>query len=306
MLNNGILLLRRTPVALNGIAISLITLANIYSLLGLMLLADIIFVLATIIFIINALKCIIHNNVLISELDNYIQGGYVPLFSMFLATLAYHLYKSVPLLSNILWSIAFILHTALLIYLYYSHYRQKNFTALLPSWFIPPIGFIAIGLGASSINALHLGKYIFIFADIIIIPLSIMIIRRQIVDRLNDSELYTTGIYAAPLSLLILALIHDKDITYASVQLEVFFYLNIVYNLFSLVGMIMCLRRKFSPGLASFTFPFAISALANYQYQDINHFGLYLAYITLSIASIMTLYVTTRMIITPENRNIHK
>lgn len=295
--------LRNISIAFNGIALSLITLAQIYFMLSLNLLASLCQVLAIVIFVIKLLKYIFHRDILFNELDNYINGGYIPLFTMFIAALSTYVYKFNEVIGGIVWYIAFVTHLALIFYLYYSHNQQKNLSLILPNWFIPPIGFVAIGLAAKSINANIIANWIFLFSDLVIIPLSITVIYRQISKPLNSIEIYTTGIYAAPLSLLMLAMMKDTGLPFHEFQLMILFYINILFNIFSCIGLLLCLRKKECiPCFACFTFPFAVSALANMKYAKINPTALPIFYAILSISSIMTIYTVAIII----NQRVHQ
>ncbi len=290
--------LKNIPIAFNGIALSLITLAQIYLILKMNTLALLCLSLSIVIFVIKLLKYSIHQNVLFNELDNYINGGFLPLFTMFIAVLSTFLYRCNHILGELIWSIACITHLALIIYLYYSHSRQKNLSLILPNWFIPPIGFVAIGLAAESSVSNAIAHWIFLFSDAVIVPISIAIIYRQIVKPLTSFELYTTGIYAAPLSLLILVMLKDHGLPFYELQLIVLFYANIIFNVFSVIGLVICLnKRECIPCFACFTFPFAVSALANLKYAKINPLALPISYSVLLLSSIMTVY-TVFMIIT--------
>lgn len=283
--------LKNIPIAFNGIALSLITLAQIYFMLSMSLLASLCLVLAIVIFAIKLLKYIFHRDVLFDELDNYINGGYLPLFTMFIAALSIYLYKFNKVIGELVWYIAFVTHLALIFYLYYFHNKQKNLYLILPNWFIPPIGFVAIGLAAKSINASIIAHWIFLFSDLVIIPLSMAIIYRQISKPLNSIEIYTTGIYAAPLSLLMLAMMKDTGLPFHGFQLTILFYINTLFNIFSCIGLLLCLRKKECiPCFACFTFPFAVSALANMKYAKINPTAFPISFIILLISSAMTIY----------------
>ena len=253
--------LRNVPVAYNGIAISCITLASFYQLQHLNQLSNFFLSAGIFIFLIKTTKYIIHLDLLKAELDNYLSGGYLPLFSMFLAVLANKLHSHYEIISSILWYGAFILHLILLLYFVARQTRNKQLRLILPSWFIPPIGFIAVGLSAWTDTQIIISHYIYIFALTLITPVSLAIILRQIITPLSPAELYSSGIYAAPLSLLLLAfnkynLFGDQILLITSL-----FYFNLLFNGFSIIGLILCLKHEFSVGLAAFTFPMLMSQI---------------------------------------------
>jgi exfoliative toxin A/B len=298
--------LKNIPIAFNGIALSLITLAQIYPQLHMQMLALLCLSLSIIIFVIKLFKYSIHQKVLFNELDNYVNGGFIPLFTMYVAGLSTFVHRCNQILGEVIWYIAFIAHLVLIVYLYYFHQRQKNLPLILPNWFIPPIGFIAIGLAAESSISNVIGHWIFLFSDAVIVPISLAIIYRQIVRPLTSFEMYTTGIYAAPLSLLILALLKDHSLPFYELQLTILFYVNIVFNFYSLIGLVFCLRkRECIPCFACFTFPFAVSALANLKYAKINPHALHISYSVLLLSSIMTVY-TVGMIINQHMSELRK
>lgn len=212
--------------------------------LSLNLLASLCLILSIIIFLIKLLKYAFHRDVLFNELDNYINGGYFPLFTMFIASLSTYLYECNKIVGNVVWYIAFVTHLLLICYLYYSHSKQKNLSLVLPNWFIPPIGFVAVGLAAKSVSANVISHWVFLFSDLVIIPISLTIIFRQIFKPLNSIEIYTTGIYAAPISLLMLAIMKDTILPFHELQLTILFYINVIFNIFSCLGLLFCLRKK--------------------------------------------------------------
>ena len=284
--------LRNIPVALNGIAISLITLYLFYKITGYFFLSLLLFILACFIIAIKTLKYTLHRDVLKAELDNYIQGGYLPLFSMFIAGLAHAVYPLSHLAGLYLWYSAFVIHSILLAYLYYSHYRQNTFSLILPSWFIPPIGFIAVGLGAVDVTTNIIGHFIYAFSAIVFIPMSIAIIYRQIVRPLNKQEIPTSGIYAAPVSLLILAYLDYYPNNSYPILLMILFLINLIYLSFSFIGLyISFFKQSYSHGIASFTFPFAVAGVSLLKCQHIYPVSIYISWLTIITATIVTAYV---------------
>lgn len=289
--------LRNIPVAYNGIAISCITLASFYQLQHLHLLSNFFFSAGVFIFLIKTIKYLAHLDLLKAELDNYLSGGYLPLFSMFLAILANKLHSHHEMIAAILWYGAFILHLSLLLYFVTQQTRNKQLRLILPSWFIPPIGFIAVGLSAWTDLQIIISHYIYVFALVLIIPISLAIILRQIITPLSPAELYSSGIYAAPLSLLLLAFNKYAIFSDQILLITSLFYLNLLFNGFSIIGLIICLNREFSVGLAAFTFPFAVSGMANLQLTS--QFGLSAViseWLAIAVATIMTSYVIIKEI----------
>ncbi len=289
--------LRYIPVAYNGIAISCITLANFYQRQHLDWLSNLLLATAVVLFLMNTTKYLIYLDLIKAELDNYLLGGYLPLFSMFLAVLANKLYNDHETITSILWYSAFILHLILLIYFVMQQIRNKQLKLILPSWFIPPIGFIAVGLSAWTDRQIVISHYIYIFALILIMPISLAIILRQIITPLSSAELYSTGIYAAPLSLLLLAFNNYNIVSHQMLFITSLFYLNLLFNGFSAIGLIICLRREYSVALAAFTFPFAVSGVANLQMA--NQFGLPAViseWLAITVSMIITCYIIVREI----------
>ena len=287
--------LRNIPVAYNGIAISCITLASFYQLQHLHLLSNFFFSAGVFIFLIKTIKYLAHLDLLKAELDNYLSGGYLPLFSMFLAILANKVHSHHEMIASTLWYGAFILHFSLLLYFVAQQTRNKQLRLILPSWFIPPIGFIAVGLAAWADLQIIISHYIYIFALVLIIPISLAIILRQIITPLSPAELYSSGIYAAPLSLLLLAF--NKYAIVSDQILLITSFLNLLFNGFSIIGLVICLNREFSVGLAAFTFPFAVSGMANLQLTS--QFGLsavIIEWLAIAVATIMTSYVIIKEI----------
>lgn len=294
--------LRNIPVAFNGIALSLITLATIYHQLGYHFIAGFCFYGSVVIFIIKTLKYTLHYDILLSELNSYLLGGYLPLFAMYLAALTIHIAPYNLQLATISWFVALGIHITLIISLYYSHFRQDNWHLILANWCIPPIGIIAIGLSApTSINPL-IKHYIYLFGDIMVIPVTVAILWRQIKLPYTSTEEYAMGIHAAPFSLVVLALLSDHSLPISAAQLMLMYYLNLAFNILAGIGLILCLRNKFSAALGAYTFPFAVSCLANLKYSHFYHSNSLITYITLAISSIMTFYIIWIVIYTSKSK----
>lgn len=288
--------LKSIPVAMNGIAISLLTLFVYFKNTGFYLISHLLFTLAILVIIIKTFKYLIHRKILINELNNYIQGGYLPLYSMFIAGLASITHVKFPFFSLILWYAAFFIHIILLIYLYLEHYKQKTFKLILPSWFIPPIGFIAVGLGAINGTTKNISSYIFIFSAIVFIPLSIAIIYRQIKKPLNEQEIPTSGIYAAPVSLLVLAYLDYFPANPYPSLLLILFILNIIYNSFSYIGLyVSYFKLPYTHTIASFTFTFAVAAVSFLKCEAFFQISYILAWLTSITALIVTFYVLIKV-----------
>lgn len=289
--------LRAIPIAFNGIALSLITLASIYRELNYPVIALLCFYGSLIIFVTKALKYLVHHDILVDELNNYQTGGYLPLFAMYLAALTIHIAKYSTTIATSLWFIALAIHVILIISLYYSHIKHKNLHLVLANWCIPPIGIIALGLAAPSNISPLIKHVIFLFGDIMVIPVTVAIVWRQIKIPYNANEQYSLGIHAAPFSLVILALFNDHSLPLSTIQLMPMYYLNLAFNLLAAIGLVLCLRQKFSAALAAYTFPFAVACLANLHYVRIYHTNMLTIYISLAISSIMTFYIIGRVIV---------
>lgn len=287
--------LRNVPVAINGIAISVITLAHFYKQVHLPLVAMLLFGLAILLILIKTIKYILHPDILNSELNNYIQGGYLPLYSMFIAIFAFDISPYSLNTGITLWYVACIMHLALLSYLYYSHWKQRNFSLILPSWFIPPIGFIAVGLSHVDSNTKMISHGIFLFAAIVFIPISFLIIKRQFTKPLNSNEIPTMGIYAAPVSLLLLAYLNYSSINYQSNFLVGLIVINIIYNALSYIGLYLSYCKiPYTPTVASFSFPFAVAAVSFMSCEHIYPILGYLGWITAMTATMVTFHVLYR------------
>ena len=103
--------------------------------------------------------------------------------------------------------------------------------------------------------------------------------------------MYTTGIYAAPLSLLILAMLKDHNLPFYEFQLMLLFYINIIFNIFSVIGLVSCFRKKRMHSLFCMLY-FSICGFCamNLKYARINSVALPVSYLALLLSSIMTVY----------------
>ena len=298
--------LQKLPSALSGLALAIASLglcwehvANFEGLIQFFSAS-----LAACIVIPLFLKFLLNPVFLKQELQHPIAGSVLPTLTMATIIIAnsvglYHLQTGIVMS----W---FAITLQVIFSTYFVFYRAKNFkfAQILPSWFIPPIGFVIIILAHPSPLPTSLSDLIFwfgLFSYIVLLP--IVLFRLLYSAPLNENEKPITVILATPASLLLLGYlaIETQPNILLVYSLLATALLMTFYAYFCLIKLI---HLPFTLTYSAFTFPLVVGAIALFRVNEffikedfnqllvetINRF----AYVELTIATFMIVYVSAR------------
>ncbi len=245
-----------------------------------------------------------HFDTLQADLKHPVAGSIVPTFAMALMVISKALGNVFPDAGAALWLFAVVIHLLALLAFAWHRLHDRRLDAMVPSWFIPPVGMIVADVSfpgqASLLPLAHLLLTVGMISYAVLLP--IMLYRLFFRPSLETGTKPTLAIMAAPASLSLagyLTVVAEPNLLLCAVLLGIALLMTLtIYFAFWHL-----LRLQFSPGYAAFTFPMAIGATALYKSAAaIEHFegaadyvlwlrGL--AHVELVIAGIVILYVFT-------------
>lgn len=254
--------------------------------------------IATALLTLVALKYIVNPSLVPQDLCHPVVGSVMPTFTMALMVVSRAVGIRHPETAGMLWGSALCLHVALLCAFTLAQGARalkphhscalpgRGFSlrcrirrtvgailaAMVPSWFIPPVGIVTAALTAPTVpdqpvfaaaatGALHFG----LVAFALMLPL--MVYRLIFHKKIADPAKPTIAILAAPASLSLagyLSLVPEPSLLLCCLLLGIALLLTAVVY----VTLPRLLRLPFSPAFASFTFPLVIGATALYKASE--------------------------------------
>lgn len=207
-----------------------------------------------------------HFDTLMADLKHPVLGSIVPTFAMCLMVLSAALGLCCPMTGAVLWCVAIAIHFFALSVFTFHRLKEPHLTAMVPSWFIPPVGLVVADVSFPGIAELLPLAQIILFVGIVsyAILLPLMLYRLIFRPEVPQGAKPTIAIMAAPASLTLagyLTIVEEPNLLLCAILLgiAVFMTVGIYFAFWSL------LRLQFSPGYAAFTFPMAIGATALYK-----------------------------------------
>lgn len=212
------------------------------------------------------IRFIIHPKTLITDLQHPTIGSVIPTLTMTLmmlsSLLGLNYYISVSL-----WLFAIVIHIIFLICFIYYSVREFNFSNLIPSWYVPPIGIVVACLTTPSEEFLVLSHVILWFGLIAyFIMLPVMLYRLSLKEIIEDARKPTLAILAAPASLTLAGYL-TITVNYNPLLVVALFGIAITMSLAVYLMLLHLLKLPFSPAFSAFTFPTAISATASLKFS---------------------------------------
>ena len=200
------------------------------------------------------------------ELRHPALGSIAPAFTMTLMSLSPTLQLWSPSLATMLWLGAIALHFLLLGIFAWYRLRHFRFADILPSWFIPPIGFVVAVITSPDPQLwreLNLVLFYLGLANFVLL-LPLMLNRLILGDKLAENARATMGVLAAPASLCLAAylVLYDQP---APLLVLLLFGVALLMTLVVYLSLFHLLRLPFTPALIALTFPLVISARALYE-----------------------------------------
>ncbi|MBH0031060.1 TDT family transporter [Pseudoalteromonas sp. SWYJZ98] len=225
--------------------------------------------LASVLILLLAAKFLLHPHLLKADLAHPVAGSVIPTFAMANLVISNSVGQFNPLVGDIMWVLAFVLHLIFLVSFLYQRAKKFNFEDMAPSWFVPPVGIIIADITFSGNPTLAWLAYsaLVIGISTYAIMLPIMFYRFLLALK-SDYEIQPTlAILAAPASLTLAGYFHIVA-NPSLVIVGALFILAIIKTLIVYVLFIKLLRRPFTPSYAAFTFPMVIGATALFKMAD--------------------------------------
>lgn len=299
--------LQDMPIALTGLALGVAGITGAWSNLTHHYVISVIGAcIASYLVAIIIVKYILYPKKFIQEISCPLLGSVIPTLDMALMIIASVIVKFAPLLGQIIWLFAVLIHGIFLFE--FIRYRAKDFQLehMVPSWFVPPIGIVVACVSGSEMGFDSLTVFLFYFGLIFyIIILPVMLYRIMFGNKITDHKLPAFAIMGAPANLCLagyLVAFQSPDYFIATSLA----YLGIFTTSLVYISFIRIFRIPFSPLYASFTFPLGIGATAILKYTDYLatlsfpfrlyiHIWQWIGYVELSIATIIIVYVFIKM-----------
>ncbi|HFU4115928.1 TPA: TDT family transporter [Streptococcus suis] len=160
-----------------------------------------------------------------------------------------------------IWLTLVALYGIYIVYFSIRFISQRKLELVFPSWFIVYVGFAMVGVTAPVYQALRLGWFSLIFAGISFAILLPVVVYRLLRVKLVQAQFPLLAIFAAPTALLLTAYLQLAE----QVDLRLLVFLLVLSQSFYLI-VVLSLRRLtkngFSPLFAAFTFPLVSSAIS--------------------------------------------
>ena len=201
-----------------------------------------------------------------NEIRHPALGSVAPAFTMALMSLTPTLQFLSHDLATGLWLSAIALHFLMLGIFAWSRLRNFRIKEVLPSWFIPPIGFVVAVITSPDNRQWHELNQLLLYLGLanFVLLLPLMLNRLILGDTLAEGARPTLGVLAAPASLCLtayLVLFEQPAPLLVLLLLGVALLMTLVVYL----SLFHLLRLPFSPALIALTFPLVISARALFE-----------------------------------------
>lgn len=217
-----------------------------------------------------AAKFLLNPAMLVKEIKNPVLGSILPTFAMTLMLVSKTVGTQAPLAGEVIWLVALATHFALLIAFAFAHFRPIRLSNMVPSWFVPPVGFITAAIASPGVQYAAIAEALTVFGMInYAVLLPVMVYRLIFYPEIADAAKPTIAVLAAPASLSLvgyLSVESHPSLLLVSVLLGLAVLMTTVIYI-ALVTRF--LRLPFSPAYASFTFPLVISATALFKATDL-------------------------------------
>lgn len=196
-----------------------------------------------------------------------------PMAGMILSTyLLRILPTNMSILAQILWWFAFLLDVGLIIYFTKNYVHAKPRTSATPSWTVLYVGIAVATLTYPVVGIIEIAYGAWIFGFILTLILYPLIYQDLKRNPLPLALLGQEGIYCAPFSLLLAALIRVGGPNLPSWSLVIMILASQAFFFFVLSRLPRILKQGFQPAFSALTFPTIITATSLKMAQGILQF----------------------------------
>ena len=215
-----------------------------------------------------------------------------PMAGMILST---YLLRILPLnmsiLAQILWWFAFLLDVGLIIYFTKNYVQTKPRTSATPSWTVLYVGIAVASLTYPVVGIVGIAYGAWIFGFILTLILYPLIYQDLKRNPLPLALLGQEGIYCAPFSLLLAALVRVGGYGLPSWILLVIILASQTFFFFVLSRIPRILKQGFQPAFSALTFPTIITATSLKMAQGILQFPVLNFFVWLEIIICLTILI---------------
>jgi len=192
-----------------------------------------------------------------------------PMAGMILSTYVLRLVPSMPILSQPLWWFSFILDFALIAYFSRRFLGVEERASATPSWTVLYVGIAVAALTYPVVGLIQIAYLTVTFgflATFFLYPLIYSDLKKQ---PLTPALLGQEGIYCAPFSLLLAALVRIGGVTLPTWALLLLMLVSQSFFIFVLTRLPNILKQGFQPAFSALTFPTIITATSLKMAQGI-------------------------------------
>lgn len=297
--------LKRTPIAISGLAIGIMALSNVFYHINFKTLGLCSFIISCAIILLFIMKWIIYPSMFLKELKNIHTFAISPTFPMTLMILASIIkqeYTVQSQLLNVLWYAAILLHISLII-IFISRYAFRNFKSWPnTSWFVMFVGTGVISETSTAFNE-TLGHVSTIFGTVCLVVILAYVLISKSWQTYNQEQFPIVIIMSAPAALCLNGYILNNT-TYSNVYVIVLLILSQVLFIFTLIFLPKILQRGFKVSFSAMTFPWVTTAASLYNVTQHSHassstitFGTILSVIEITLAAIIVCYVLYQYVV---------
>lgn len=198
-----------------------------------------------------------------ADLADPIVGSVLPTTAMTIMVISHSIAAYSHLIATVVWLLAIALHLGLLTSFVYFRSRNFELNQLVPSWFIPPVGFVVADVtfnGMAALQPLAMGLwYLGVIFYLLLLPFMIYRLCRG--STIPQQIQPTIAVMAAPASLCLAGYLSVHPMPAAGVVFALL-SIAIIMTLAIYLAFIQLLRLPFSPAFAAYTFPLVIGVTA--------------------------------------------
>lgn len=192
-----------------------------------------------------------------------------PMAGMIFSTYVLRLVPSLPILAQLLWWFSFILDLALIAYFSHRFVGVEERASATPSWTVLYVGIAVAALTYPVVGLIQIAYLTVTFgflATCFLYPLIYSDLKKK---PLTPALLGQEGIYCAPFSLLLAALVRIGGVTLPTWSLLIMILASQVFYFFVMIRLPKIVKGGFQPAFSALTFPTIISATSLKMAQGI-------------------------------------
>ncbi|XCP86401.1 TDT family transporter [Roseburia hominis] len=256
--------IKKVPLPICGVMLGFATLGNLlqsYS-EGIRYACGIVSAILLVLFL---LKLIMFPKMIKEDMKNPIMASVSGTFPMALMLLSTYVKPFIGKAAFYIWLFAIALHVVLIVYFTIQFILKLQMPKVFASYYIVYVGIAVAAVTAPAYEQLGIGTAAFWFGFVTLIGLLVLVTMRYTkYKEVPDPAKPLICIYAAPTSLCIVGYVQSVTPKSRGFLLAMLAVATVLY-IFAVAKAVGYLKLPFFPSYASFTFPFAISAVATKQ-----------------------------------------